>query len=308
MKAIALWRYGDPEVLEPMDLPDPKVGPDTVLVRTRACGVNPVDYKIRQGGLDALIPTHFPLVPGLDVAGVVEVTGPAVQGIAAGDEVIAYNRQDHLQWGTYAELTPVPVRAVAARPASASWEQAGALPLVGLTAYQSLVDLLELRDGETVLVHAASGGVGTMAVQIARILGAEVIGTASEHNHDRLRELGATPVTYGEGLVDRVREVHPEGVDAVLDVAGGQALEDSPPLLRAAGRIVSVLEPQRVRELGGRYHFVQPDAGHLAQLAAWVDEGRLRIDVGRSLPLEEAAQAQRLQEEGGVSGKIVLTV
>lgn len=308
MQAMALSHYGGPDVLVAMDLPEPKVGPDSVLIRTRAVGVNPVDHKIRDGALDGLIPSHFPLVPGFDVAGVVERVGPAVVGFAPGDEVVAYNRQDHLQVGTYAELTSVPQRALAPRPTSVSWAQAGALPLVGLTAYQAIVERLALRKGETLLVHAASGGVGTMAVQIARILGADVVGTAGRGNQDRVTDFGATPVPYGDGLVDRVRSLHPEGVDAVLDLVGGQALDDSPALARDPARICSIVDPQRVLELGGSYHFCRPDADQLATLAGWVDEGRLRIDVGRALPLAEAAEAQRLSEQGGVTGKIVLTV
>lgn len=308
MQAMALTRYGGPEVLEATDLPEPKVGPDFVLVRTRAVGVNPVDHKIREGALDGFLPSHFPLVPGFDVAGVVERVGPAVTGFAPGDEVIGYNRQDHLQGGTYAELTSVPERAVAARPTSVGWAEAGALPLVGLTAYQAIVERLELRKGETLLVHAASGGVGTMAVQIAALLGAQVVGTAGEGNQDRVRDLGATAVPYGDGLVERVRALHPDGVDAVLDLVGGQALDDSPALLRDPGRICSIVDPQRVLDIGGSYHFCRPDAAQLATLAGWVDEGSLRVDVGRTLPLAEAAEAQRLLEQGAVTGKIVLTV
>ena len=279
MQAMALTRYGGPEVLEATDLPEPKVGPDFVLVRTRAVGVNPVDHKIREGALDGFLPSHFPLVPGFDVAGVVERVGPAVTGFAPGDEVIGYNRQDHLQGGTYAELTSVPERAVAARPTSVGWAEAGALPLVGLTAYQAIVERLELRKGETLLVHAASGGVGTMAVQIAALLGAQVVGTAGEGNQDRVRDLGATAVPYGDGLVERVRALHPDGVDAVLDLVGGQALDDSPALLRDPGRICSIVDPQRVLDIGGSYHFCRPDAAQLATLAGWVDEGSLRVDV-----------------------------
>ena len=308
MQAMALSRYGGPDVLEATELPEPKVGPDSVLVRTRAAGVNPVDYKIREGALDGLIPSHFPLVPGFDVAGVVERVGPSVVGIAEGDEVVAYNRQDHLEVGTYAELTSVPQRAVTARPTTVGWAEAGALPLVGLTAYQAIVDRLGLQKGETLLVHAASGGVGTMAVQIARILGAEVVGTAGEANQDRVRQFGATSVPYGDGLVERVRALHPEGVDAVLDLVGGQALDDSPALVRDPARICSIIDPQAVLELGGAYHFCRPDAGQLATLVSWVDEGHLRMDVGRTMPLTEAAEAQRLMEQGGVAGKIVLTV
>ncbi|WP_219416912.1 NADP-dependent oxidoreductase [Pseudonocardia nigra] len=307
MKAMAYQQYGGPEVLEPMDLPEPKVGPDWVLIRAKAASVNPVDYKLRQGGLDAMIPAHFPVIPGYDVAGVVERVGPAVPDLQPGAEVVAYNRQDHLQWGTYAELVAAPLRAVGPKPEAASWEQAGALPLVGLTAYQTLTERLDVRAGETVLVHAASGGVGRMAVQIARILGAEVIGTASERNHDLVRELGATPVAYGDGLVDRVRELRPDGVDAVLDLAGGKALDDSPAVARDTARITSIVDP-RVLELGGQYLFVRPDREQLARLAAWVDEGRLQIDVGATLPLADAAEAQRMQEAGEAQGKIVLTM
>jgi NADPH:quinone reductase-like Zn-dependent oxidoreductase len=307
MQAMALSRYGGPEVLKATELPEPKVGPDSVLVRTRAVGVNPVDHKIREGALDGLIPSHFPLVPGFDVAGVVERVGPAVVGIAPGDEVVAYNRQDHLEVGTYAELTSVPQRAVTARPTSVSWAAAGALPLVGLTAYQAIVDRLGLRKGETLLVHAASGGVGTMAVQIARILGAGVVGTAGEGNQHRVKEFGAAPVPYGDGLVERVRALHPDGVDAVLDLVGGQALDDSPALLRDPARICSIVDPQRVLELGGVYHFCRPDAEQLAIIASWVDERHVRVDVGRTLPLSEAAEAQRLMAQGAVTGKIVLT-
>ena len=307
MQAMAFRKYGGPEVLESMELPEPKVGPDWVLIRARAASVNPVDWKVRQGGLDALIPAYFPVISGWDVAGVVERVGPAVPDVHPGDEVIAYNRQDYLQWGTYAELVAAPLRTVGPKPPAATWEQAAALPLVGLTAYQSLTERLAVRAGETVLVHAASGGVGLMAVQIARVLGAEVIGTASERNHERLRALGVTPVTYGDGLVDRVRALRPDGVDAVLDLAGGQALDDSPALVRDRARMTSIVDP-RVLDLGGQYEFVRPDRDQLARLAGWVDEGRVQIDVGATLPLEEAAEAQRMQEAGEVQGKIVLTV
>ena len=223
----------------------------------------------------------------------------------------ADNKQYHLKYGSYAQLVSVPDRAVAHKPAGASWAESAALPLAGLTAYQCL-RALRVGPGETVLVHAASGGVGRMAIQIARILGAQVIGTASERNHDLLRELGASPLRYGDGLIERVRALRPEGgdrpVDAVIDLAGGQALEDSPTLLRAPGRIVSILEPDRVSELGGRYMFVTPDAAQLRQLVDWVEQQRLRVDVGTQLPLRDAAQAHQLIQDGGTDGKIVLII
>src|SRR5437763_11438949 len=167
MKAVALNEYGDPDVLRYQELPDPLVGPDTVLVRARVAGVNPVDWKIRRGFLRGAIPHHTPLIPGWDVAGVVESVGPAVTEFRPGDEVLGYVRQDHVQHGAYAELVPAPLRGLAHKPASVSFEVAGSLPLVGLTALQTL-NSVGTGTGDVVLVHAAAGGVGHLAVQIAR--------------------------------------------------------------------------------------------------------------------------------------------
>ncbi len=308
MRAVALNEYGGPEVLQVMDLPEPKVGPDVVLVRTRAAGVNPVDYKMREGGVDGRFPSHFPLVPGWDVAGTVEKVGPDVTEFRPGDEVIGYVRRDHVQWGTYAELVPAPLRTLAPKPASVGWAEAAALPLAGLTAWQALTRGLELQDGDVLLVHAAGGGVGSFAVQLAPVLGADrVIGTAGEGTHDYLRELGSEPVTYGDGLAERVRELAPDGVTAVLDLVGGEALEVSPGLLAPGGRLASVREPEKVKELGGRYIFVRPDGAQLAELSRLVDAGRLRVHLHETFAMERAAEAQRLVEGGHVHGKVVLT-
>jgi NADPH:quinone reductase-like Zn-dependent oxidoreductase len=178
------------------DLPDPKLPPASVLIEVKAAGVNPVDWKLVGGHLDAFMPVQFPVTPGWDVAGVVIGLGFDTPEFSIGDEVIAYARKDVLSTGTFAEKVAVPVRAVAAKPKSLSWEQAGGLPLAGGTALRTLESLGAL-DGRTVLVHGASGGVGSFAVQIAAWAGARVIGTASERNHDYLRGLGAEPVTYG---------------------------------------------------------------------------------------------------------------
>jgi NADPH:quinone reductase-like Zn-dependent oxidoreductase len=159
-----------------------------------------------------------------------------------------------------------------------------------------------------VLVHAAAGGVGSFAVQIAVDRGARVIGTASERNHDYLRSLGAEPVVYGEGLVDRVRALAPEGVDAVLDYVGGASLEASPRMAKDPGRIVSVIDPGTVQGFGGQYAFVRPNPRHLSELATMVDNGRLRIELARTFPLAQAADAQRLVEEGHVRGKVAISV
>ena len=308
MRSMAIEEFGGPEVLREVDLPDPVVGPDVVLVRTRAAGVNPVDYKIRRGGLANRYPCQFPLVPGWDVAGVVEAVGPAVPELVVGDEVVGYVRRDHIQWGTYAELVPAPVRTVARKPPSLSWAEAAALPLAGLTAWQVLTRVLNLGKDDVVLVHAAAGGVGTFAVQLAQVLGARVVGTASEANHDHLRALGAEPVAYGDGLVERVRAVAPGGVTAVLDLVGGEALEVSPQLLGEGGRLASVTDAARVRELGGEYWFVRPDRDDLAELARLVEEGRLAVHVERTFPLEAAPDAHRLLEAGHGRGKLVLEI
>ncbi|MGZ4568548.1 MAG: NADP-dependent oxidoreductase, partial [Blastococcus sp.] len=170
---MAYDEFGDDDVLRlRTDLPDPPVGPDTVLVRVHAAGVNPVDMAIRAGYLASAFPHHFPIVPGWDVAGVVEAAGPAVVAFAPGDEVFGYVRRDDVQWGTAAEFVPAPQRCVARKPESLSFAEAGALPLAGLTAYQALTEALDVGEGDRVLVHRAAGGVGFNAVQIAVALGA----------------------------------------------------------------------------------------------------------------------------------------
>ncbi|MFB7669828.1 NADP-dependent oxidoreductase [Kitasatospora purpeofusca] len=304
MKAIAIHRYGGPEVVEYTDLPDPKVGPDSVLVQVRAAGVNPVDWKVRDGRLDGLLDAHFPLVMGWDAAGVVRAVGGGVTEFAPGDEVYGYVRKDTVEHGTYAELVAAPVRTLARKPAALDWAQAGGLPLAGLTALQSL-RAVGAGPGDTVLVHAAAGGVGHLAVQIARALGARVIGTAGERNHDYLRELGAEPVRYGEGLAERVGALAPEGVDAAVDLVGGGAVEVSAGLVADPARIASVAD-FGVKALGGRYVWVRPDAAGLAELAALADEGRLTVTVASTFPLAQAASAQALSAEGRTRGKIVL--
>ena len=307
MRAITLSSYGGPEVLELTEQPDPLVGPDYVLVRVHATSVNPVDYKIREGYLQGLFPVHLPLIPGWDVAGVVEAVGPAVTEYVVGDEVVGYVRKDSIGHGTYAELVAAHVRHLALRPRSVSFEQAAALPLAGLTAFQS-VDLAAVSEGDTVLVHAAAGGVGSFAVQIAAARGARVVGTASERNHEYLRSLGAEPVEYGDGLVDRVRALAPDGVDAVLDYIGGESLRASTRMVKDRGRIVSVIDPGTVQGLGGQYAFVRPDPQDLAELATMVDAGRLRIELARTFPFAQAADAQRLVAEGHVRGKVAISV
>ncbi|OLB75127.1 MAG: alcohol dehydrogenase [Actinobacteria bacterium 13_2_20CM_2_71_6] len=310
MKAIAVHRFGGLEVLSLEELPEPPLGPDFVLIAARAAGVNPVDWKIREGYLTGRFPHHTPLILGWDVAGVVAAVGPAVTGFAVGDEVMAYARKDTVEYGTYAELVTVVDSAVAHKPAALSFAQAAALPLVGLTALQAL-EAVGVGKGDRVLVHGAAGGVGHLAVQIARALGAEeIIGTASPRNHAFVRSLGAIPVRYGAGLVEEVAAlVGDDGrVDAVLDTVGGDTLVQSLRLVRDPARHVSITDAQRVQAQGGRYVFVRPDGAGLARLADLAESGALTVEVQQEFPLAQAADAHRLIQTGHVRGKLVLSV
>jgi NADPH:quinone reductase-like Zn-dependent oxidoreductase len=310
VRAAVYDRFGGADVLSVREIDDPPVGPDTVLVRARATSVNPVDWKIREGYLQGAYPHHLPIVPGWDVAGVVEAVGPAVRtGLQVGDEVYGYVRRDDIALGTTAELVAAPERTVTRKPAGLSFEEAAALPLVGLTAYQGVVEALQIGAGERLLVHAASGGVGHVAVQVAKARGATVIGTASPANHAWLRELGADEVLdYAAGPISKQLEDVGGKVDAVLDLIGGDALEDAPAQVHDASRVVSIVDAATVLELGGRYVFVRPDRQHLDALSALVDDGSLRVTVAETFSLDQVADAHRLSEGGHPQGKVVVTL
>ncbi|MFF0426244.1 NADP-dependent oxidoreductase [Streptomyces sp. NPDC004520] len=310
MKAISYRKYGGPEVLEYGELPDPKVGPDEVLIKVRAASVNPVDWKAQAGYLDGMLDAVFPVIPGWDVSGVVVRLGVSVPEYAVGDEVMGYVREDVLAHGTFAEYVSAPVRTLARKPRTLGFEEAAALPLVGLTAYQALrrPQVLDVRSGDTVLVHAAAGGVGSMAVQIARHLGCRVIGAARDAGLARVAELGAEPVRYDEGtFTEQVRALAPQGVDAVLDTIGGPFLKLSAELLAPQGRLASIADGE-VLALGGSYFWVRPDAADLAALADLADAGVVTVRVAKTFPLEQAADAQRANAAGGLNGKVVVTV
>lgn len=309
MKAIAYTRFGDADVMSWQELPDPLLGPDQVLVEVRAAGVNPVDFKIRAGYLQGLLPHHLPLIPGWDVAGVVRAVGIGVQGWQPGDEVLAYARKDHVQFGTYAELVALPDRMIARKPSNVDFVTAAALPLAGLTALQAL-KAVGTGAGDVVLVHAAAGGVGHLQVQIARELGAaRVLGTASPRNHEFVRSLGAEPVAYGDALVDAVAElVGGDGlVDVVVDNAGGLAFDQSLQLVRDRARMTSIVDGPRALEHGVINTWARPNAEQTQWLVDLVAAGSVRVEVQQTFPLTEAVKAHKLLEGGHVRGKIVLT-
>jgi NADPH:quinone reductase-like Zn-dependent oxidoreductase len=300
VRAVSFQRFGGPEVLELVELPDPTPGPGQVQVRVKAAGINPIDFKIRSGSLREVFPTTLPAVPGVELAGVVEELGEGVEGVAPGDEVLGW-----AQGGAYAERSLASEFAI--KPPQMSWQEAGALPVAGETAARAL-DLLGLGAGETIVVHGAAGAVGTLAVQLAVARGAIVIGTAGLANHDYLRSLGATPLLYGEGLVERVREIAPDGVDAAFDVAGQGALRDSIELTGGPERVLTIADPQAAAELGVRYSGgrVEGMSERLAGVLALYEQGAVRLTIARAFPLEQAAEAQRASEAGHARGKLVL--
>lgn len=307
MKALVYTEFGGADRFELTEVDDPHIGPDTLLVRVAAAGLNPVDYKLREGHLRGLFDTRLPAVPGWDVAGVVEQVGLDTPEYAVGDRILAYARADVVEHGSLAELMPVPVRTAAPIPEGLSFEDAAALPLAGLTALQT-VERSGLTEGDTVLVHNAAGGVGSFAVQLARLRGARVIGTASAAKHDYVRSLGAEPVEYGDPLIEQVRALAPDGIDVVLDYAGGGALDSTPALLREGGFVVSITDPRARDEFDGVYAWVRPDAVQLAALAQLAADGTLRIERAATYALADAVEAYRQLEAGHVQGKIVVTI
>ena len=303
--------WGGREAMHVADVDPPPVAPDGILVRVRAAGVNPVDAKIRRGYMAERLPFHFPLIPGWDVAGVVEQVGPAVTGFRPGDELYGYIRRHHLQFGTYAELATATDTFFAPKPPGLSFEEAAAIPLAALTAHQAL-ETVGVRGGETLFLPGGAGGVGHFAIQLGIARGARVIATASERNQDFLRELGADPIDYGAGDVPALvgELTRDSGADAALDLFGGDRREEVFAALRRGGRLVSVAQPPPEERDGFEVHyvFVRPDGDELRELADLVAAGQLRPHVEEVLPLERAAEAHERIEAGHVRGKLVLSV
>ncbi|WP_243788675.1 NADP-dependent oxidoreductase [Saccharopolyspora gloriosae] len=300
MKAVVFEENGPPEVLRVVELDDPRPGPRQLRVRVRAAGVQPFDTGVRQGWPG--FPVEFPQQIGNEYAGVVDEVGAEVTGFAVGDEVLGWVFMSGL-----AEYVVVDETAAVRKPSSMTWEVAGSLSASGQTAYTALHEL-GVGSGTTVLIHAAAGGVGTVAVQLAKAWGATVIGTASEANHAYLKELGAVPVTYGDGLVDRVRALAPGGVDAVLDGAGGQALRDSIDLVSIPDRVATLVDHDLAEQLGARGIRAERSAQRLAELVDLHQRGELRLHVRSTFDLEHAAQAHRDVETGHGKGKVVVLV
>lgn len=302
MKAAALSSFGPPEALQTMAAPLPVADSDEVRVRVKAAGVQPADVAVRQGWTPPGTTVRLPQIPGNEFSGVVDQVGEGVKDWAEGDEVLGFRLLD-----CYAEYVVVPANQIVAKPPGMPWEAAGSLSASGQTAHTALREL-KIGAGDTLLVHAAAGGVGTIAVQLARAWGATVIGTASPRNHDYLRSLGVIPVAYGDGLADRIRALAPQGVDAVLDAAGEEALRASVELVEDRSRIGTIVSFELGAKLGVRVIRSQRSASRLEELVNLYSQGLLRLHVRQSFPLDRAADAHREIEQGHGRGKVVLTI
>lgn len=307
-RAVVAPEYGGPEVLTTVEVDPGHPGSGQVLLEVHAAGVNPADWK-EYTGIWGTDPAKLPIRLGHEAAGRVLVVGPDVHGLEPGDEVIA-----HRAPGAYADRIVVRAAACVHKPPSFPWEKAGGLMVGGTTAFH-LLEATRVVAGDTLLVHGASGGVGSIAVQLGVARGARVIGTASPRNHDYLRSLGAEPVAHGPGLLDRVRDVAPDGVDAAVDTAGtDEALETSVRLVADRSRVATIAGFAKGSELGVQLLGGGPgaDPGTAVRAAArhalvdLVIAGKLDVRVGRTFPLEEAAEAHRAGIAGQAGGRMVL--
>ncbi|MEU9861129.1 NADP-dependent oxidoreductase [Streptomyces sp. NPDC047971] len=296
--ALTFSEYGAPEVLRPTEVPRPQPGPGQVRIKVEAASVNPLDLKIRSGLMAKAAPVDFPMIPGLDAAGVVDAVGQGADA-AVGDEVLGAT-----VGGGYSEyaLLEQPV----AKPAALSWEVAASLVTVGRAAHRVL-DQLGVEAGHTLLVHGAAGSVGFIAVQLAVARGATVIGTVGERDIERVTARGATAVRYGDGWAERVRAAAPEGVDLVFDASGAGVLADSVALAGDAARVITIADLS-ARQYGVRFSPGTADRGGkaLAELVRRAADGRLTVPVPRTYPLAEAARAHADLEAHRVRGKAVL--
>lgn len=302
MKAAAFSAPGGPEVLELVELATPEPGAGEVRVRVKAAGVQPADLAVREGWTPPGLTLKSPQVIGNEFAGVVDEVGPDVAGVSVGDEVLGYRSLE-----CYAEFVVVPADQIVPKPASLSWEIAAGLSGAGQTAHTA-VEELGVSEGDVFLVHAAAGAVGTVAVQLARRAGATVIGTASEANHEYLRSLGVIPVTYGEGLVERVRALAPNGVDVSLDAAGADGLRAAVELVADKDRVGTIVAFEIYQELGVRWIGSKRSAARLAELTTLAAAAELLVQVRRTYSLAEAADAHREVARGHGRGKVLLSI
>jgi NADPH:quinone reductase-like Zn-dependent oxidoreductase len=304
VKAVRFDEYGEVDVLKVVDVPKPAPGPGQVLVQVKAAGINPGEAKIRAGLMHAMWPATFPSGQGSDLAGLVAETGPGVTGFAAGDEVIGYTDNRASQ----AEYVVVEEQNLTAKPANVPWEVAGALFVVGATAYAA-VRAVALTEGDTVAVSGAAGGVGSLAVQLARRAGATVIGLAAQANREWLAGHGVIPVVYGDGVADRIRQAGSK-VDAFIDTFGADYVQLALELGVEPSRIDTIVRFDAVGEYGVKAegNAAGASADVLAELAGLIADGQLEMPIAATFPLSQVQDAYRRLASGHIRGKIVLTL
>jgi len=332
MKAITIEKYGKHVPLVMTEQPMPEIGEQDVLVEIHAASLNPIDFKIKEGKVKLLLSYKFPLILGNDFSGVVVKVGKRVNAFKPGDEVYGRPRKNRI--GTLAEFIAVHEEDIALKPRNLSFEEAASIPLVGLTTYQAFSDILDLKQGQKILIHAGAGGVGTFAIQMAKLMGAHVATTASDKGYDLVKSLGAD-------LIINYREENFEeklaGYDAVYDTLGGAALEKSFRVLKPGGQIVSISGMPNARfgkeeKLGWvkttilslvsrkitalekktrtRYHFLfmKPSGAQLNILKDWIEESRIKPIVDKVYSLEETGQAFQYLESGRAKGKVIVKI
>ena len=300
MKAVQYSRFGGPEVLEVVELPDPHPGPGQIRIAVHAAGINPIDWKVRSGMMGG----DLPQTTGREAAGVVDEVGDGITDVSPGDRVFGFadGGGGAAELALLADYAPV--------PPSLGFAAAAGLPVAVETAVRTL-DLLGVGPDTTLLINGATGGVGSTATQIARSRGARVIGTAGKDTHDYLRSLGSEPTTYGEGLVERVREIAPGGVDAALDVAGHDALPALVELTGSPERVVTIADYAGAQHTGVKFTGgpgTDRAVNALRDIGGLIDAGQFSLSVARTFPLEQIAEAHRLSETGHVRGKLILVL
>jgi NADPH2:quinone reductase len=302
-RAVQFDEYGGLDVLTVREVELPSLGKEDVLVEVKAAGINPGEASIRKGLLAEKWPSTFPSGQGSDLAGVVKEVGIDVIGFAPGDEVLGWSWDRSSQ----AEEVVVPAEQLIAKPTDLSWEAAGSLYVVGVTAFAA-VRAVDISEGDTVVVSAAAGGVGTVTVQLLKVRGANVVGLASEDHHDWLREKGVTPVTYGEGVLQRILEATPDGIDAFIDLYGPEYVELAIQLDVPPAKIETIIAYEKAQEVGakmeGSSDATSPEI--LKEMAELVAAGKIEIPIAATYPLDEVREAFEQLEDRHTLGKIVL--
>jgi len=315
MKAVYIEKFGGLDALKMGELPKPIPQDDEILIEVAYASVNPVDWKIREGYLQCILPHEFPLILGWDVAGKVIALGKNTVGLHIGENVYAYCRKPVVKWGCYAEYVAAIADAVAPMPKNLTFAQASAIPLTGLTAWQALFGFAAIKRDQTILIHAGAGGVGGLAVQFAKSIGAKVLTTAGRENHGYVKELGAdVAIDYKNEPFDvAVRKLYPQGVDVIFDCVGGEVLDKSFSIVKKGGVLVSIVstpDEAKAYALGIRsgYVFVAPNGRELREISALIEAGSVRAPAIHEMPLLEAAEAHRQNEDRHTRGKIVLKI